>query len=152
MFRPHLESETNGEGGDAEIKNRVVERRRLIVSDRNRAARKNNSRGSRLLHIVGRYARGVGDDGENAELAELLHDEVVELRTHRKEEDEVLGLPHPHFFGYLGKSFRVGSLEDGQHVSHSITYRFIGGAGYTTCILRPCRREVLTERKKQSFH
>src|SRR3989344_4899114 len=115
MFRPHLESETHAEGGDAEIKNRVVERRRLIVSDRNRAARKNNSRGSRLLHIVGRYARGVGDDGENAELAELLHDEVVELRTHRKEEDKMLGLPHPHFFGYLGKSFRVGSLEDGQH-------------------------------------
>jgi len=43
----------------------------------------------------------------------------------------VLRLPHLHFLRYLIKSFRRRCLEDGQHVSHSITYRSCEGAVYT---------------------
>ena len=86
---------------------RFASRRRRV--NNRRAARKDDAGRSRFFHVVRPYGRRIGDNDENTELGQLLHDEVVELRPHRKEEEKMLGLPHPHLLGNLAKGLR-GSL------------------------------------------
>ena len=104
MFRPHLESKTNAERGNAEVEYLLIKRRRLRLHGRG-ASRKNDPRRSRFFDVVGFDGRGIGDDAEDAELRELLDDEVVELRAHREEQYELRGFPHAHLLGDLFERF-----------------------------------------------
>src|SRR3989338_10419197 len=79
MVRPHLKPEADAECRDAEVEYRFVERRRVHV-DEGGAAGEDEAGRCDFLYVRGGNRRGVGHYAKNAELCELLHNEVVELR------------------------------------------------------------------------
>ena len=68
------------------------------------------------------YQTGVVVDGfprtkVQAATVKLLHDQMIKLRSHRKEENEMPRLPHRHLFGNFCHGFRGGLGEDFEHIA-----------------------------------
>ena len=77
--------------GDTQVKYLFVKGRRLIMY-RCRAAGDYDAGRFYFPYISRRHACWVGNNRKYTELRELLHDEMVKLAPHGKEENEVLGL------------------------------------------------------------
>ncbi len=88
MLRPHLEAEANAENGNAEIEYCGIEWRRLGVH-RRRSARDDDAGRLHRTDIFGRDLCRICDEAVHAELCNLLHDQMIELRSHREEHDKV---------------------------------------------------------------
>jgi len=67
---PHLESEADAEGGDAEVENFIIKWRRFVENARG-AAGDDDPRGSGFLYVARFHAGGVRNDRKDTELRQL---------------------------------------------------------------------------------